>query len=54
MVREDCSHRKVKKNFPFGRKSQPTYRCKFCKKVLKPKDFEKIRKDKQLKNRRNY
>jgi len=51
--KDECPHRKVKKNFPYGRKSQPTMRCKYCKKVLKPKDFEAERKKKELQKRRN-
>lgn len=38
-----CSHRRYKKNFPFGRKSMPTMACKNCGKVIKPKDL--IKKD---------
>jgi len=50
--KDECSHRKVKKNFPYGRNGKPTYRCKYCNKVLKPKDFERRRKE--LNRRRNY
>jgi len=36
----NCSHKRVKKNFPFGRKSSPTMYCKDCKAVVKPKDIK--------------
>lgn len=34
-----CRHERIKKNFPFGRHSQPRMFCKNCGKVLKPYDL---------------
>jgi len=34
-----CLHRKLKKNYPFGRKSKPEIYCKSCGEVLKPHDL---------------
>lgn len=39
----NCEHRRLKKNYPFGRKSKPDFFCKDCREVIKPKDLEKIR-----------
>lgn len=38
-----CEHRRVKKNYPFGKKSTPTMFCKDCGEVIKNKDLEKRR-----------
>jgi len=38
---DDCNHRRIKKNFPHGKKSTPIMFCKDCKKVIKPKDIMK-------------
>jgi len=42
-----CDHRRLKKNFPFGRKSRPEMTCKDCGKIVKSKDVEKRRQQKK-------
>jgi len=37
----ECSHRRIKKNFPHGKKSTPIMFCKDCGDVIKPKDIMK-------------
>jgi len=39
-VKRKCEHKKIKKNYPFGKKSKPLMKCKICKKLLKPKDLK--------------
>ena len=41
-----CEHKNLRKNYPFGRKSKPTMKCKDCGEIVKPKDLEKLRIDK--------
>lgn len=33
-----CEHKKIKKNWPFGRNSTPTMFCLGCKEVITPHD----------------
>ncbi len=33
-MRDSCEHRRIKKNFPFGRNSTPTMFCKDCGEVI--------------------
>ena len=40
----ECKHRRIKKNFPFGRKSTPFRFCKDCGKVITPHDIMKRKK----------
>ena len=47
----NCEHRRIKKNFPFGKNSSPDSFCKDCGHVVKPKDFERWRIEKE-RNRR--
>ncbi len=42
----ECEHKRLKKNYPFGRKSKPVMKCKDCGKVITRKEL------KELKNRR--
>lgn len=50
----DCEHRKIKKNYPFGKKSTPSMHCKDCGKIITLKHLEKIRiaKAKKQRNRK--
>ena len=41
-----CKHSKIRRNYPFGRKSKARMECKDCGKVIKGKDLEEIRKRK--------
>ena len=43
----DCEHKRIKKNFPFGRKSKARMFCKGCGKVISRKDLLKIKKMKK-------
>jgi len=35
----NCKHRRIKKNYPFGRKSSSTMKCKDCGEVIMPHDL---------------
>lgn len=35
-----CEHRRIKKNYPYGKKSVPTMKCKDCGAVIKPYDIQ--------------
>lgn len=48
----DCEHKRYKKNYPFGKKSHPTIKCKICNKPIKPKYFEEKRKEREYQRRR--
>ena len=37
-MNKECDHKRIKKNFPHGKKSTPVMFCKDCGKVIKPKD----------------
>jgi len=39
--KSNCSHRRTKKNFPFGRKSGAEIPCKDCGKVITKHDLRK-------------
>lgn len=47
-----CKHKRVKKNYPFGKKSTAEKSCKDCGAVLKNKFFEQKRKEKKAKRRK--
>ena len=38
-----CEHRRLKKNYPFGRKSKPEICCRDCGIVIKPHDLIKCK-----------
>ncbi len=42
-----CPHRRIKRNYPFGRKSKPSMDCLACGKIIKGKDLQEIRKIKE-------
>jgi len=46
-MKYNCDHRRLKKNYPFGRKSKPQIYCKDCKKVVSPKEIMEVRKRKR-------
>lgn len=50
---EKCEHRRLKKNYPFGRKSKPEIYCKWCGKVIKPHDLIERRKKNKNDKKRN-
>jgi hypothetical protein len=33
-----CIHKRIKKNYPFGKKSKPFMYCKDCGKPIRPKE----------------
>lgn len=41
---EGIMKRKIRKNYPFGKKSKPDIYCKDCGEVIKPHDKKKKRK----------
>jgi len=47
-----CLHKRVKKNYPFGRKSRSVKFCKDCGKVLTNKHYEEIRMKREKLKRR--
>ena len=52
MTNNNCEHRRIKKNYPFGRKSSPQMKCKDCGAPIKPKDVEYRRQQRRRKIRR--
>ncbi|MFW6233450.1 MAG: hypothetical protein ACOC3Z_02185 [Nanoarchaeota archaeon] len=40
----ECNHKRIKKNYPFGKKSKPVKFCKDCGIVITGKMTEKRRK----------
>jgi len=50
-MKEQCKHKRIKKNYPFGKKSTAKKFCKDCGEVIQNKHFERIRKEK-MKQRR--
>lgn len=51
MKGRECKHKRIKKNYPFGRKSTAMKSCKDCGKILKNKDIEKKRNERKKKKR---
>ena len=39
-----CFHKRIKKNYPHGRKSGPTMACKDCGEVITPYKLKEARK----------
>lgn len=53
----ECKHRRIKKNFPHGRKSKPVRECKDCGepiKMLELKKDKKFNKNKPNREREEY
>lgn len=48
----NCRHKRIKKNFPFGRKSSPRRSCKDCGKIITGKDLAEKRKSKRKEKKR--
>jgi hypothetical protein len=44
---QTCQHRRIKKNYPFGRKSKPIMKCKDCNEVVTPLKLKTIKKYKK-------
>ena len=44
-----CDHKHLKKNYPFGKKSNPTIYCKDCKSYIIKKDLILIKRWKRKK-----
>lgn len=40
---EKCTHKRKKKNYPFGRKSAPSVQCKDCGAVITKLDMKKAK-----------
>ncbi len=51
-MNENCKHRRIKKNFPFGKKSNPRMYCKDCEKIIGGKELREIRESKKKGRRR--
>jgi hypothetical protein len=49
-----CTHKRIKRNYPFGKKSFPSMKCKNCGKPIKPKILEVERKRKEYIRKKNY
>ena len=47
MIRNECNHKRLKKNFPFGKKSKPTIKCKDCKRTITLLELKEIKKRKR-------
>jgi formylmethanofuran dehydrogenase subunit E len=47
---KQCFHRRIKKNFPFGRKSKPVMKCKDCGEALSQLKLKETRRS--MKRRR--
>ena len=39
-MEEKCKHRRIKRNFPFGRNSKPFRSCKDCGAVISSRDMK--------------
>ncbi len=48
----NCEHRRIKKNYPFGRKSNSQKVCKDCGEIVTNKMLEKARVERQKKKQR--
>lgn len=48
-----CPHRKIKRIYPFGRKSKARMECEVCSQVIKGKDLAEIRKRKELEQKKH-
>lgn len=46
-----CFHKRIKKNYPFGRKSNPAMKCKDCGEVITPFKLKEDRKGLRKKRR---
>jgi len=44
-----CPHKRLKKNYPFGRKSAPVIYCKDCGGVITKLELKKMKKNKRYK-----
>ena len=52
MQKSKCEHKRIKRNYPFGKKTTPRMSCKDCGAVIKPKDLEMLKKDRKKKRKR--
>lgn len=50
-MNNNCQHRRIKRNYPFGRKSNATMFCKDCGQIIKNKDLLEIRERKAKENK---
>lgn len=48
-----CYHPRIKRNYPFGKKSKPTMVCKKCGEVITPYKLKQLNRTKRKKNGRN-
>jgi len=51
--KKECKHRRIKKNYPFGRKSTSTKFCKDCGALISNKMLEQRKKERRKGGRRN-
>lgn len=40
---KDCKHKKIKKNYPFGKNSNPIMYCKLCNKEISRKELRELK-----------
>lgn len=46
-MEENCKHKRIKRNFPFGKKSRPLRSCKDCGKPISNKELKEKNKRKK-------
>ena len=42
-MKTKCEHRRLKKNYPFGRKSKPVMFCRDCNEVVSRKELKEMK-----------
>ncbi|KKN56528.1 hypothetical protein LCGC14_0571060 [marine sediment metagenome] len=47
-----CDHKKIKKNYPFGKKSKPEIFCSTCNQVVKLQELMKVKNERENRMRR--
>ena len=47
-----CDHKKIKKNYPFGKKSKPEMFCLDCNQVVKSQELMKAKNQREKRMRR--
>ena len=51
---ENCKHKRIKKNYIFGKKSKGDFFCKDCGELMTGKMLKEIKKTKKGKKRRKF
>ncbi len=47
-----CDHKKIKRNYPFGKKSKSEMFCTICNRVVKSQELIKIKNEREKRMRR--